>query len=381
MVQRALTVVQVLPAVEEGGVERGTLEVANALVQRGHRSIVISAGGRLVPHLTKGGSEHIAWPVGAKSPLTLRYVSKLRRLLRQRQVDVLHARSRLPAWIAYLAWRGIKPALRPHFVTTVHGLYSVGRYSAVMTRGERVIAVSHTVKEYLLKNYPGVPEQRIQVIPRGVDHRFYPFDYRPNSGWLRGWFAQYPQLLDAFVVTLPGRMTRLKGHEDFIELMKRLTQSGLPVWGLVVGGEDRRRKAYAEEIKQRAWQAGLDNLIFTGHRSDLREIFAVSNVVLSLSTQPESFGRTVLEALSLGVPVVGYDHGGVGEILNGLFPEGRVPLGDLDELTAKVTAFLKQKPTLTQHGDFTLQRMLDDTLRVYESLAIPAAGGVLATQS
>lgn len=123
-------------------------------------------------------------------------------------------------------------------------------------------------------------------------------------------------------MTLPGRMTRLKGHEDFIELMKRLTESGLPVWGLVVGGEDRRRKAYAEEIKQCARQAGLDNLIFTGHRSDLREIFAVSNVVLSLSTQPESFGRTVLEALSLGVPVVGYDHGGVGEILNSLFPEG-----------------------------------------------------------
>ena len=380
MVQRALTVVQVLPALNEGGVERGTLDVAKALAARGHRSIVISAGGRLVPHLAKIGSEHITWHIGAKSPLSLRYVFKLRALLRQRKVDVLHARSRLPAWIAYLAWRGMKPAARPHLVTTVHGLYSVSRYSAIMTRGERVIAVSRTVKDYVLKNYPGVDAARIEVIPRGVDRRHYPYAYRPNPEWLRKWYAQYPQLIDAVVVTLPGRLTRLKGHEDFLELMRRLREEQLPVWGLVVGGEDPRRKAYAEEIKEHARQAGLENIIFTGYRADLREIFAVSNVVLSLSTQPESFGRTVLEALSLGVPVAAYDHGGVGEILSSLFPEGRVPIGQLDELAAKVTAFLKQRPMVPPHADFSLQRMLEETLRVYESLVMPL-GADAVTQS
>ena len=135
MAERALTVVQVLPALEGGGVERGTLEVARELVRHGHGSLVISAGGRMVAELEREGSEHITWTIGAKSLLTLRYVSKLRDLLVERRVDILHARSRLPAWIAWLAWRGMDPATRPHFVTTVHGLYSVNRYSAVMRRG------------------------------------------------------------------------------------------------------------------------------------------------------------------------------------------------------------------------------------------------------
>src|SRR3990172_8309015 len=122
---------QLVPAMEVGGVERGTLDVADGLVRRGHRSIVVSAGGRLVPFLVGGGSEHVQWPIGAKTPLTLRWTGRLRRLLRENRVDILHARSRLPAWIAYLAWRGMQPERRPGFVTTVHGYYSVNPYSAV----------------------------------------------------------------------------------------------------------------------------------------------------------------------------------------------------------------------------------------------------------
>lgn len=368
---RKLTVVQVLPAMEGGGVERGTLEMATALVQRGHRSIVISGGGRMVSALEAVGSEHITWPIGKKSLLTLRLVPRLRRLLKQQQVDILHARSRVPGWIAYLAWRGMNSARRPRFITTVHGQYSVGAYSAVMTRGERVIAVSSTIKQYLLDHYPKIDANKIRVIYRGIDDHAFPYGYKAGNQWLHNWYEQYPQLLDSTVITLPGRLTRLKGHEDFIELMARLKAQGANVYGLVVGDADPQRSDYAREVMQLAQQKDLNNIIFAGYRSDVREIYTISNIVLSLSSKPESFGRTVLEALSLGIPVIGYDHGGVSEVLSAIFPEGRVAVGDIDALTGKVQQFIAGKTTVAPgKHPFKLKHMLDDTINLYESMAL-----------
>ncbi|MCC6134871.1 MAG: glycosyltransferase family 4 protein [Candidatus Contendobacter sp.] len=364
-----LSVAQLLPALNGGGVERGTLEVARELVKRGHRSIVISAGGRLVPELVNAGSEHLAWPLGVKSPLTLRWVWSLRRWLTEQRIDILHVRSRLPAWIGWLAWRGMNPATRPRFVTTVHGLYSVSRYSAIMTRGERVIAVSQTIRDYIRCHCPDLPPERIQVIPRGVNPAEFPYGYQPSATWLDAWYQQYPQLQNALALTLPGRLSRLKGHEEFIELITRLRDQGLPVCGLIVGGEEPGRQRYAAGLRERVRTRGLsDALLFTGHHTDMREIYAVSSLVLSLSAQPESFGRTALEALSLGTPVVGYDHGGIGEILARLYPAGLTPLGDLAALTTKVANLLTAAPPVLSEPAFPLQRMLDDTLALYETL-------------
>ena len=364
-----LSVAQLLPALDGGGVERGTLEVARELVRQGHRSAVISAGGRLVPELLRDGSEHLAWPLGAKSPRTLRWIWPLRRWLAEQRIDILHARSRLPAWIGWLAWRGMDPLTRPRFVTTVHGLYSVSRYSAIMTRGERVIAVSETVRAYLQRHYPQLPAERVRVIHRGVDSRAFPYGYRPSSDWLADWYRRFPQLREGPVLTLPGRLSRLKGHEDFIELIARLRARGLSVRGLVVGGPEPRRQRYADGLREIVRSRGLgDVVLFAGHRGDMREVYAVSTVVLSLSAKPESFGRTVLEALSLGVPVIGYDHGGVGEILGRIYPAGSVPAGDLDTLTARVVEWLGAAPPEPPDPGFPLQRMLDETLALYEGL-------------
>lgn len=370
MSERPLTVVQLLPALEGGGVERGTLEVARELVRRGHSSWVISGGGRLVSRLTGQGSRHLQWPIGAKSPLTLRWAGRLRAFLDQQRVDILHARSRMPAWVAWRAWKGMPETERPRFVTTVHGLYSVGRYSSVMTRGERVIAVSDTARRYILDHYPQVPPGRIVTIPRGVDPAVFPHGYRPPESWARAWFDQYPFLLERFVLTLPGRLTRLKGHTDFIELMARLVAAGLPVHGLIVGGEDPRRRRYARGLHEQIRRRGLDaHITFTGHRMDVRDIYAVSNLVLSLSGKPESFGRSVVEALYMGVPVAGYDHGGVGEVLARLFPAGRVPVGDLDALERTVRELHARPPEIPASRDYDLQAMLDATLDLYRELA------------
>lgn len=367
---RRLTVVQMLPALDSGGVEKGTLEVGKYLVDHGHRSLVISAGGRLAAQLEREGSEHVAWPVGAKRLTTLRYIRRVRELLARERPDILHLRSRLPAWIGYRAWRGLPVDARPHLVTTVHGPYTPGWYSSVMVRGERVIAISDMIREYILRNYPWVDPAIIRVIPRGVDPQAYPHGYQPPAEWLAAWRAQYPQLAGKFVVTLPGRLTRWKGQEDFIRIIAGLKRRGLPAHGLLVGDAHPRKQHFADELRAQVRDAGLNgDITFAGHRADMKEIMAVSDVVLSLSLDPEAFGRVSLEALTLGRPVAGYDHGGVTEQLAVVFPQGRVPVGDVAKTVELLAGWYVERPAVPTQNPFTLERMLRSTLETYLELA------------
>ncbi len=367
--EKKLTVLQLVPALESGGVERGTLEVAQALIKHGHRALVISTGGRLVAPLVASGAEHFAWPIGDKKFKTLLLVGRLRKFLQAQKVDILHARSRVPAWIAWLAWRGMNPATRPRFVTTVHGMYGVNRYSRIMTQGERVIAVSNTVRDYILREYPDTPPWRIQVIHRGVDGQAYPHGWKPDPAWQQAFYAQFPDAAGKQILTLPGRITRLKGHEDFIELIARLKRRDLPVHGLIVGGAAASKQRYLHKLRYRVRSMGLAaDISFTGQRDDLKNILAISNLVLSLSTQPESFGRTTLEALRLGVPTTGYDHGGVGEILRTIYPAGLLPLDCLDETCRRIAQRVKDPEPVPAGEFFPLQAMLDQTLALYAQL-------------
>lgn len=368
---KRLTVVQTLPALNSGGVERGTLEVARALVAAGHRSIVISNGGRMVEQLVREGSEHIALPVHRKSLASLWQVRPFRRLLQEIQPDILHVRSRVPAWVAWLAWRKLPPANRPHFLSTVHGLYSVSPYSAIMARGERVIAVSETVREYILKNYPQCPPERIALIYRGIDPAEFPYGHQPSAEWLAKWRTDFPQFEGKTLLTLPGRITRLKGHEEFIGLIAALRERGFKnVHGVIAGGFEENKQAYFEEIKAKVAQEGLSEAItLTGHRSDLREVLAVSDIAYSLTTKPETFGRTTLEALSLGTPVIGWNKGGIAEILKDRFPQGTVTPGDSAELLSKTVALLEQPTRPAPSNSFQLSAMLEQTLALYQQVA------------
>ena len=369
MSTRRLTVLQVLPALESGGVEKGTLEVAAALVEKGHRSMVMSAGGRLVEQLLKTGSEHFEWPIGKKSLSTLFLVRKLRRFLGEQQVDIVHVRSRLPAWIVYLAWKKMDPVNRPKFVTTVHGFNSVSWYSKIMTRGEKVIAVSNSVKQFVLENYPDTEAEKITVIHRGIDRKQYPYGFRPDENWLSDWYQHHPFLAGRKVITLPGRITRLKGHDDFIKIIKALLEKDYPVAGVIAGGVEESKKEYFEELNALITREGLTgHIVFTGHRSDLREILSVSTVVLSLTAKPESFGRTTLEALSMGIPVCGYAHGGVKEQLDVLLPEGEVEPGDVEAAGNILSQWLDDSPSVAMEHDFLLGNMLDETLKLYEEM-------------
>ena len=368
---RSLTVMQLLPALDGGGVERGTVEISAALVARGHRSIVVSAGGRQVESISLAGGEHICLNLGAKHPATLFKTRMLRQLLRDRHIDVVHARSRMPAWITWLAWRGLSGSQQPRLITTVHGLNSVNWYSRIMTCGERVIAVSNYCRDYILRNYPKTDGDKVVVIFRGVDRRQFPYNYHPEAEWIQEWNREFPQLEGRFVVLLPGRMTRLKGHHDFLEAIETIKSRGVPVHAVLVGEEDPRRRQYARSVHDKVLSRHLaDDVTFAGFRSDIRDIMSMADAVVSTSTKPESFGRTVLESVRLGRPTLGYDHGGVGEILGRIYPEGRVPLGNTASLADKLEqvyhgSLKRPEPT----NAFDLQTSLDQEVALYEELA------------
>jgi glycosyltransferase involved in cell wall biosynthesis len=365
-----MKIVQILPELNAGGVERGTLELAAFLTAAGHDALVISHGGRLVAELERSGARHCPLPVHRKSPASLLQVRKLRRILTDERPDIVHLRSRVPGWLTWLAWRGMDPQTRPRLVSTVHGFYSVNRYSAIMTCGERVIAVSHSIKRYVLENYPQVPAAKLRVIPRGIQPERYGAAYRPPAPWLAQWQAAQPQLAGKRLLLLPGRVTRLKGHEEFFEIVAALKADGWPVHGLVVGDTHPKKRDYLEELRGLVRQLDLAaDVDFLGHRDDLRELMALSDVVFGLSRQPEAFGRTVLEALALGKPVIGYDCGGVGETLGELFPAGAVSPGDRQGLLEITRTVLADPPRPAPVGaPFTLDAMCRATLAVYEEL-------------
>ena len=222
MVAEKLTIVQIVPEMDEGGVEGETLDFAAFLKREGFRSIVISGGGRLVSQLESLGVEHLHWKhIGSKSPRCLKFIPKLRKFLLTEQVDVLHLRSRLPAWIGYLAWKSIDKAIRPALVTSFHGFYSVNSYSTIMTKGERVIAVSGVIQDHILSNYD-VDRTRIRLIHGGYDSAV--FD--PQSvteerieSLKKQWHIENT---DRTIIMLPGRLTSWKGQDVFIDALIKI---------------------------------------------------------------------------------------------------------------------------------------------------------------
>lgn len=367
---RRLTVVQLLPALHSGGVERSTLEIARALVAAGHRAIVVSAGGRLVQPLLDSGAEHLTLDIGRKSLLTLRHVASLRRLFAETGADIVHARSRLPAWLGWYALRGMPQSRRPRWVTTMHGLNSAGRYSGIMASGERVICVSRTVHDYLLAHYPATDPGKLRVIPRGIDAAQFPRVARADRRPRLEVASQHPLLAgDAPLLLLPGRGTRLKGHAHALHLLVALQRAGQPAVLWMPGAREPGREAYVAELEQLAAQLGVaGQLVLSAPTSRIAQAYAASDLVLQLSDKPEAFGRTVVEALAVGRPVLGWNHGGVGELLMQLQPDGAVTRGDAALLAQRALQLLRQPPALPARIPFTLQAMQRATLDVYGEL-------------
>lgn len=361
------TVVQLIPSLGPGGAERSTMEIARALVAAGHRSVVISGGGRWATRLKAEGSEHYTLPIGRKSLSVIGTLFKLRARLKKLRPDIVHVRSRLPAWLLRFALIGVHP--RPAVVSTIHGLNSVSAYSSVLTRADRVIVVSGTACDFVLEAYPATDASRMRVIPRGADPAEFPPGHKATREWRDQFFSEYPTLAGGRLLTLPGRGTRLKGHADAIELLARLRAERIDARLLLVGVSEHRRDEYVAELRQVAREMGVfKQVAFAPTRGDIRDIYAVSDLILQTSTRPESFGRVVAEALCMGRPVLGYEHGGVGELLRELYPAGCVPPRDLDAACQRAKVLLAQPPAVHSERVPKVADLQRRTLSVYSEL-------------
>jgi len=377
---RPPVILQVLPSLVTGGVERGTVDVAAAVVAAGGRAVVASQGGPMVRELLRAGAEHVELPLQSKNPAVMwRNAGRLAALIEDRGVDLVHARSRAPAWSARAAARRTG---RP-FVTTFHGTYNAGnalkrRYNAVMASGDRVIAISHFIAGHAARLYD-VPEERIRVIHRGVDTaRFDPAAVSADR--VAALAAEWRLPEAARVVLLPGRLTRWKGQALLIEAMGRLARPGLCC---VLVGSDQGRHAYRQELERLAAARGLAEAVrIVGECRDMPAACLLSDMVVSASTDPEGFGRVMAEAGAMGRPVVAAAHGAAPEIV----VEGETGLlfvpSDPDSLARAIDRVLalsadERSALAARAADrvracFTNTAMCDKTLAVYAELLTTA---------
>ena len=355
-------IVQLLPELNQGGVETIVLGLNRELVKLGHQSTVVSNGGKLAGQIGNDGGKHITLDVCSKHPLTFpRRVFALRALLSDLGPSVIHAHSRVPAW---LTWFANKTSRIP-FVTTVHGFNSVNKYSAIMTKGDQVICVSNPVREHIAKNYP-VEESKIHVIHCGICmERFDPekLDQRQIEK-LKSQFGLHGK----FIATSIGRITELKDYETFIRAIA-LTQKDRPeICGLIVGNTREDKQNYHHRLQRLVTELKMEEHIrIAPHCSSMQELYALSDVVVSCSKKPESFGLTLIEALAMNTPVIATQHGGPLDIIedgkNGYFFE----IGDAKELARLILKHdLPGKDLRTDISQrFSLNKMIDSTLAVY----------------
>lgn len=363
-----MRILQILPALHSGGVERGTVEFAAELVKRGHGSFVISSGGPLVHQLETQGSVHLTMPIHRKSPASFGQILPMRRLLEEIRPDVVHIRSRMPAWITWLAWRGLPEHERPALVSTFHGMYSVNPYSAIMAKADHIIAVSDCVRDYIIRNFR-VPEEKLTVIQRGVDVDGFR-NRTLDSEWQSQILAEYPQLDDKRIIMMPGRISRWKGQLMFLDAMAEITHKAPDCHGIIVGGVEPGKDRFMEELEQRRDELGLTNRItFLGQRNDMAELYLLSDLVCHMSTKPEPFGRTVTEALASGTPVVAFDRGGAAETLRACFPEGLVEPDNTQQFASIALRLLNHPtPPIQVPERFRLTAQTEATLSIYERL-------------
>jgi glycosyltransferase involved in cell wall biosynthesis len=372
----APAVLQVLPALDTGGVEQGTIEIARALRDEGWRALVASAGGRLVPSLEAAGGRHLPLPLATKDPVNIiRNAGKLTHLARAQGATLIHARSRAPAWSALVAARR---AGLP-FVTTYHAPYGEGApgkrlYNSVMARGDRVIAISRYVAAQVMARH-GTNPARIRLIPRGVD----PARFDPAA--IRG--SQVARLAEAWrlpdgapVVMLPARLTRWKGGLVLLEALARLARRDAVA---VLVGSDQGRRAYAAELEHRARALGIaDRVRIVGHCTDMPAALMLADAVVSASIEPEGFGRSVIEAQAMARPVIATNHGGAAETVEDGETGRLVPPGNAAALAAALDEILAlplsdrlalgARARAAVCARYTVAAMQEATLDVYREL-------------
>lgn len=370
-------VLQVLPELQHGGVEWGTVQVAEALQQKGYTNFVASAGGRLTYELDKMKVKHFTLPLKTKNPVKLYKNSiKLAEIIKENGINIVHARSRAPAWSAY--WAAKRAGVR--FMTTFHGTYGLGPkgikkfYNRVMTYGQLVIAISKHIKRHILDNYQ-ISESKIRLIPRCVDIDKFSPKLVTQERIIRA-IADNNLPEDRPIISLIGRITRWKGQHILVEAMSMLKSKD--AYALIVGSDQGRVK-YTEELKKTAEKLGVaDRIQFIGESFDIPALLMVSDIVLSTAIEPEAFGRAAIEGQAMGKIVLASNIGGSLEnVIDGvsgkLFQSNNAKaLAEAIDWALSLPAKEKKKISAAAiknvHDNFTKQIMCDKTIAVYDEL-------------
>lgn len=354
-----MNILQILPELNVGGVETGTLDLAKYLVRQGHKAVVVSAGGELVRELESSGAKHYQLPVAKKSIISIvKTIPLLAEIIKKEEIDIVHARSRVPAWIAYFACRKTRIIL----ITTCHGYYSKHLFSQVMGWGRRVIVLSNVIARHMIEDF-GVPHERIRLVARSVDLEKFQY-LSPDK-----------KRKEDFSVGIIGRLTPLKGHKDFIKAMAKVARTvpRLKIW--IVGDAPSSREAYKEELQVLVRRLGLWHCTeFLGTQRDIPTILSQLDVLVLATTTHEAFGRVIIEANAAGVPVVATEVGGVVDIVENNKTGLLVAPSDPGGMAEAVLRIFKD-PALAQglaekayeklKSKYNVELMVKNTLDVY----------------
>ncbi len=353
-----MNILQILPSLDVGGVETGTIDLARYLMSCGHKAITVSGGGRLVRQLDDIGARHYTLPVGKKSILNiLKMVKVLIDIIRREDIDIVHARSRVPALIAYFACK----ITNRIFITTAHGYYKKHLLSDAMGWGRFVIVASNIMAKHMVHDF-GVPYDRIRLIPRGVDLSRFKFRDPKNH---------YPS---QFTIGMVSRMTPLKGHADFIKAVSILNRQIPKLRALIVG--DAPKEKYREDLELLVRRLGLERTIeFLGSREDIPSIMSSLDVLVSATVTPEAFGRVIIEAQASGLPVVSTNVGGVVDIVENEKTGLLCAIQNPRDMADKILRLYKDRELWTNivmearrhvEANFNLHIMMEKTIEVYE---------------
>ena len=375
-----MKILQVLPALGQGGVERGTVEIARALSSAGIPNAVASAGGRLVRALEDLDVEHLRLPLDSKNPFTVRSCAKrLAEYCKEEGVTLMHVRSRAPAWA--VKWASKQCGVP--WIATFHGVYGTEPrlfkipYNRVMLGGERVIAISEYVRRHILETYKGVDPEKIVLIHRGADTDVFRPDAVPREVAEAKKTNQYGFEKDRPVITLPGRLTRWKGQEVFIEALSMMRNHR---YGVLILGSDQGRTEYSDHLRTMAGKLPDETrVVFRDHTSEMPVVYALSDIVVNASSaQPEAFGRTVPEAQASGCLVLATTHGGACETVKDGETGFLVPPGDakamaeaLDrmlEMSEEAKARMRSAAVESVRANFSTAKMCEKTLALYREL-------------
>lgn len=377
MTQKKLTIMQIIPELGTGGAEQGCIDIAAEVVRAGARSIVVSNGGNRVPDLLRIKSEHITMPVHSKNPFVIiRNIGRIRRLIRKQDVDIVHVRSRAPAWSAILACRGTRAA----FVTTVHAAYKGNEnkfkrfYNSVMTRGERVIAISDFIADYIRENFP-VDQRNLVTIPRGVDLQKFRPDLVTAERAIK--LAQSWRVPDGVpLILMPGRISRIKGHHVLIDALEKLGRRDI---FCVMVGPNQGRNDYQTQLEEAITAKNLSGIVrIVENCADMPAAYSLASVVVAPSVVAEGFGRVPIEAQAMGRPVIASDYGGFRETIRDKQTGWLFPVGDVDALAECLRQVLSlsddqrrdlaAQATAYVQTHFTKDKMCNDTMEVYADI-------------